>query len=293
MTLRNLRIFCALAETGSATDAAEKLFISQPSVSVALRELENYYGVRLFERLGRRLVITPEGERFYSYAVHITKLFEELELGMKQPGDELPLRAGASITVGTRYMPRVIRSYGSEVRLFIAPSDEIEKGILDGSLDCGIIEGAPHSQLIVAEKMFDDAIVPVCAPSHPFASDKVVAAAEFVQQPLLLREHGSGTRELLDNALSSMGLTAEPLWESVSTEALIEGVAQGFGISALPLGLVGGAIEEGRLATFKIKGLSLSRAIIYIRHRDKFIGEALKRFEAAARALALSDLSKK
>ena len=270
MTLRNLRIFCALAETGSATDAAEQLFISQPSVSVALRELENYYGVRLFERLGRRLVITPEGERFYSYAVHITKLFEELELGMKQPGDELPLRAGASITVGTRYMPRVIRSYGSEVRLFIAPSDEIEKGILDGSLDCGIIEGAPHSQLIVAEKLFDDAIVPVCAPSHPFASDKVVAAAEFVQQPLLLREHGSG-----------------------STEALIVGVAQGFGISALPLGLVGGAIEEGRLATFKIKGLSLSRAIIYIRHRDKFIGEALKRFEAAARALALSDLSKK
>ena len=127
MTLRNLRIFCALAETGSATDAAEKLFISQPSVSVALRELENYYGVRLFERLGRRLVITPEGERFYSYAVHITKLFEELELGMKQPGDELPLRAGASITVGTRYMPRVIRSYGSEVRLSLRRRTRLKK----------------------------------------------------------------------------------------------------------------------------------------------------------------------
>lgn len=292
MTLRNLKIFCSLAETGSATGAAERLLISQPSVSVALRELENYYGVRLFERLGRRLVITPEGERFYGYAVHITKLFDELELGMKQPGDALPLRAGASITVGTRYMPRVIRLYGSEVKLFVAPSDEIEQGVAAGTLDCGIIEGAPHNPLIVAEKLFDDAIVPVCAPSHRFAAAKSVSADEFVVQPLLLREVGSGTRELLDNALSSMGLTAEPMWESVSTEALIEGVAQGFGISALPLGLVGGAIESGKLATFEIRGLSLSRAIIYIRHRDKFIGEALMRFEAAARALNISDFIK-
>jgi len=98
---------------------------------------------------------------------------------------------------------------------------------------------------------------------------------------------------LLDNALSAMGLVAEPLWESVSTEALIEGVAQGFGISALPLGLVGGAIEAGRLVTFEIEGLSLSRAIIYIRHRDKFVGEALKRFEAAARAMEIADLQHK
>lgn len=293
MTLRNLKVFCALAETGSATAAAERLFISQPSVSVALRELEKYYGVRLFERLGRRLVITPEGERFYGYAVHITKLFEELELGMKQPGDEIPLRIGASITVGTRYMPKVIRLYGQKVKLFVAPSDEIEQGVIDGSLDCGIIEGAPHNPLIVNVKLFDDAIVPVCAPAHPFASAKKVTAAEFVAEPLLLRERGSGTRELLDNALSAMGLVAEPLWESVSTEALIEGVAQGFGISALPLGLVGGAIEAGRLVTFEIEGLSLSRAIIYIRHRDKFVGEALKRFEVAARAMEIADLQHK
>lgn len=289
MTLRNLKIFCTLVETGSATAAAERLYISQPSVSVALRELESYYGVRLFERLGRRLVITPEGERFYGYAIHITRLFDELELGMKQPGEALPLRAGASITVGTRYMPRVIRLYGDGVKLFIAPSDEVEEGVVDGSLDCGIIEGAAHNPLIVAEKLFDDAIVPVCAPTHDFARAHTVAAAEFVKQPLLLRERGSGTRELLDNALNAMGLTAEPLWESVSTEALVEGVAQGFGISALPLGLVGGAIEAGRLATFVIAGLSLSRAILYIRHRDKFVGEALRKFEAAARSLSIPE----
>lgn len=282
MTLRHLRVFCAIAETGGATDAAEKLFVSQPSISVALRELEQYYGVRLFERLGRRLVITPEGERFYSYARHITKLFSELELGMKQPGVALALRVGASITVGTRYMPKIIKRYGAEVKLFIAPSDEIETGVVDGTLDCGIIEGAPHNPLIFSEKLFDDAIVPVCAPSHPFAVKQKVTAAEFSEQPLLLRERGSGTRELLENALTAMGFDIDPRWESVSTEALIEGVAGGFGISALPLGLVGSAVDSGMLATFTITDLSLSRAILYIRHRDKFVGEALSAFERAA-----------
>ena len=110
MTLRHLRIFVAVFQNSSVTRAARELHLAQPSVSFALRELEGYYGIRLFDRIGRGIVPTEAGKEFYSYAVHITGLFGEMEQKMRNWDTMGVLRVGSSITIGTHILPGLIRS---------------------------------------------------------------------------------------------------------------------------------------------------------------------------------------
>ena len=105
MTLRHLKIFLSIYETGSTTAAAEQLFISQPTVSVALRELEEHYGVRMFERYAKHLYVTPAGQQMYQYAKHLVNLMEEAEDAIRSQGEAGTLRVGSSITIATRFLP--------------------------------------------------------------------------------------------------------------------------------------------------------------------------------------------
>lgn len=282
MTLRHLRIFSTVAELGSITAAAKKLYIAQPSVSIAIRELEEYYGVKLFERLGRSISITENGKRLWGYAAHIVQMVDEMETSMKTADDFL--RIGASITVGTHYIPGYVERFRRLrpqviVKVHIASSDEIERMILSNQLDMGLIEGVVHSGFITAEKYRDDFLVPVCSARHRWRKE-APDYLEFLQEPLLLREPGSGTRELLDNKLALLGLHAEPLWESTSTEALINGVIGDSGVSVLPLQLVRERLGQHLLVSPDIPELKISRELKYMYHKNKYIGKAMRDFIA-------------
>lgn len=111
MTIRHLRIFIMVAESGSMTMAAKLLFISQPSVSQAIREIEENYGVKLFERLSKKLYITESGQLLLEYARHIVKSFDEMEVELKNTGKSIRLRIGATITVGTCMLPPMIQEF--------------------------------------------------------------------------------------------------------------------------------------------------------------------------------------
>lgn len=114
MTLRHLKIFLAVYETGSTTAAAEELLIAQPSVSVALKELEEHYGVRVFERMSKRLYVTQAGQELYQYARHLVSLFEETEDAMKSLGASGMLHVGSSVTIGNYFLPGYIRTFQKE-----------------------------------------------------------------------------------------------------------------------------------------------------------------------------------
>ena len=109
MTLRHLRIFTAVCETGSMTAASERLFIAQPSISLAISEMEEYYGVKLFDRISRKLYLTDSGRRALQYARHIIDLMDEMEQGMKNADTVGRRRVGTSITIGSYLLPGYVK----------------------------------------------------------------------------------------------------------------------------------------------------------------------------------------
>lgn len=281
MTIRHLRIFLSVTEAGSITGAASRLYLSQPSVSLAVKELEEHYGIRLFERLNKRIKITEEGKLFQTYAAHIVRMFDEMETAVANRGQVL--RVGSSITIGTRYMPGYCRAFREAnpqvtVRVHIASSDEIEAMVLSGDLDLGVIEGTAHSGYLVSRTFLQDYLVPICPPESPLAHSPAPTLQEFLREPLLLREKGSGTRELLDDRLAALGIEADPLWESTSSEAVINGVLLGNGVSILSQKLVKELADAGRLCIPPIGELLLKRDFRIITHKNKFITAAMEAF---------------
>ena len=169
MTLRHLKIFLAVYETGSTTAAAEELLIAQPSVSVALKELEEHYGVRVFERMSKRLYVTQAGQELYQYARHLVSLFEETEDAMKSLGASGMLHVGSSVTIGNYFLPGYIRTFQKEfpqvrVRVTVENTDTIEKLLLENGIDVGLVEGRIHSPYLVQFPYRKDRLVMICPP---------------------------------------------------------------------------------------------------------------------------------
>lgn len=112
MTLRHMIIFRAVCENGyNSTKAASALHITQPAVSLAIKEIEQYYGVQLFDRIGRRLQITSAGQHFLQYAIHISDLFSDMETGFRDWDSKGIIRIGASITIGSQFLPNYVKSF--------------------------------------------------------------------------------------------------------------------------------------------------------------------------------------
>jgi DNA-binding transcriptional LysR family regulator len=289
LTLRHLAIFVAVCEENSVTRAARRLRMAQPAASLAVKELEAYYDVRLFDRISRRLYLTDAGRKLLEYATHIVALFEDMENGIRQWELSARLRVGASITIGTKLIPRYVNAFlreepGSAVEVFIGSSDQIERKILQNELDFALMEGQIHSDQLTQTPYAKDRLAVICAPENPLASLRTVTAQQLLAQPLLLREPGSGTRELFDHVLSSREYAYRPAWESTSTEALVQAVKAGLGVSVLPWMLVGEELASGGVAELKVKGLRFERGFHMVYHKNKFLTRHARRFMDICRA---------
>ena len=283
MTIRHMKIFVAVCRQGSVTGAAQALYLAQPSVSLAIRELEEYYGVRLFDRISRRMQLTQEGRQMFSYASHIVSLFDEMEQSIKNWDSLGTLRVGSSITIGNFLMPRLTalfyRSHPDmKVEVHIDNSEEIERMVLKGELDFALIEGSAHSPAVVCERFSDDHLVVVCGGSHPFSVRREITLEELLTCDFLLREKGSGTRELVDSVLLLHDVSVEPVWESTSTGALVAAVAQGLGISILPHMLAQPGLKAKQLHELKVTGVEFRRRYFLIRHQRKFLSGSAQDF---------------
>lgn len=281
MTLRHLKIFVAVCENGSMTAASSQLFIAQPSISLAISEMEEYYGVKLFDRISRKLYLTENGRRALQYARHIIDLLEEMEQGIKNLDAVGQLRIGTSITIGTYLLPRYIKAlkelYPSlRVEALIGNSGSIEQQILDNEIDIGIIEGVAHSPYIISESFQGDRLAFICSPVHPFAKKELEELGEVTNQDFILREKGSAGREILDGMLAAQELAINPVWQSASNQAILHGVKDGLGISILPYSLVQESLGKGDIAEFRIKGMSLNRKFSVIYHRNKFLPQSAR-----------------
>lgn len=282
MTLRHMKIFVTVCRCKSATAAAEKLGIAQPAVSLAIRELEQYYSVRFFDRISHRLYLTEEGKQLLQYAEKIISLFDEAEADIHNRNSFGTVRIGSSITVGTCLLPDYVQRFrlqypNVKVQVTIDNSAAIEKKVVENQLDFALIEGNVHSANIVCYRFQKDELVLVCGANDPSCPDEL-SLEQLASLPFLLREKGSGTRELFDSALLTQGITVTPEWESISTEALVSAVSLGLGVSVLPLRLVERDLSEGKLRPVRIRGLALGRYLSLIHHKDKHLSRNVLAF---------------
>ena len=293
MTLRHLHIFVTVFQTGGITRAAEVLHMAQPSVSLAVHELEEHYGIRLFERIGRKIIPTECAKSFYGYALHIVSLFSDMERKMADWDVSGKLRIGTSITTGTHVLPQLLRAFQKlfpdiRTEVVIHNSSTIERFTCDNSIDIGIIENKPEHPDIHCLPFRKDRLCGIAPPGHTLAGRNDVTFREFAGFPLLLREKGSGGREMLDACFSLEELPVHPLWESVSTQAIIAGVAAGLGVSVLPCLLVERDIQDGHVARFSLQP-ELQRDFNIIYHKSKYLTAPLKELIRLCRDLPDSD----
>lgn len=284
MTLRHLMILRAICENGcNTTRAAEALHMTQPAVSLALRELETYYGTMLFERIGRRLQITQSGRRFLSYATHILSLYEEMEKSMRDWDALGVIRVGASITIGSQFLPGYVKAFsarhpGTQVQALVMPSDVLEEKLIKNELDFALIEGHAHNEDIVSTAYMDDELVAICPADGKFAFGQTLCVDEFRRLPFLLRERGSGTRDVFDRAAAQAGFSVVPVWEAMSTTALVRAVASGLGAAVLPARMVRGAVRSGQVVPVRVEGMDFHRRFHIIHHRQKHLTSAMRAF---------------
>lgn len=284
MTIRHLKIFLSVCDNSyNTTRAAEELHMTQPAVSLAIRELEQYYGIILFDRIGRRLKITEAGRQFQEYSSHIISLFDDMEMGMRNWDSFGILRVGASITIGSQFLPNYVKTFysrcpGTEVRAVIEPSEQLEQKILNNELDFALIEGVPHVPSLVSESYMDDHLTVICPADGSFQQGQLLSADEFRRQKFLLRERGSGTRETFERVIESAGFSISPIWEAMSTTALVNAVINGLGITVLPYRMVIGPLERGLVISVSVKGLDFRRKFHIIYHKDKFLTPSAKSF---------------
>jgi len=284
VTIRHIKIFLSVWENGcNTTKAAEAMHMTQPAVSLAIRELEQYYGISLFDRMGRRLRITEAGQRFGEYCSHISALFDDMERGMRDWDAFGLLRVGASITIGSQFLPGYVKAFcgrypGTNVKVQVASTDALEQKLLQNELDFALIEGIAHSPSLVSEEYMDDYLTVVCPGDGGFYHGQKLSIEEFRKQRFLLREPGSGTREVFDRAVENAGFTVEPIWEAMSTTALVNAVINGLGIAVLPHRMVIGPLEQGSVVAVNVEGLDFRRKFHIVYHKEKYLTASAKAF---------------
>ena len=286
MTLRHMIIFRTVCESDyNSTKAAEQLHMTQPAISLAIKELEQYYGVCLFDRIGRRLKITDSGKLFLQYAIHITDLFDDMETGLRDWDSKGILRVGASITIGSQFMPGYVKAYleicpGIDVRVVVEQSDTLEHKILTNALDFALIEGIPRDPRIIAEAYMQDQLSVLCSADKGWKQGQTISRQEFKKQRFLLREKGSGTRDVFDRVTAQAGIHITPAWEAMSTSTLINAAITGLGIAVLPHRMIQPALDSGQIITVNVEGLDFKRNFYIIRHKDKFLMPSAEKFIA-------------
>lgn len=283
MTIRHLKIFAEVYRTGNITQAAENLHMTQPAVSRAIAELEQYYGIRLFERINRRIYITPCAESFYGYAMHILDTLDLMEQELKDWEGLGTLRIGTSISIGTKLLPDLVSEFskkhpGIKIQASISNSLQVQNALLKNDLDLGLIEGSVSLENLSSEIFAQDRMVLIVPPDHFLLRCDSVKLEDIAQCDLLLREEGSAGREFLDHLFAVNDLAVKPLWESTSTQALINAVACGIGISILPETLVRDAVSAKRVCAVSIEGQDLARNSHIVWHSHKYLTPALLDF---------------
>ena len=292
MNLNQLAIFAAVAQQGSVSRGAEQLYISQPAASKQIKELEASLETLLFERLPTGVRLTQAGELLADYARRMFALESEAELALKELRGLARGRLviGASLTIGVYLLPEVLGTFHRrhphiELQLEIANTDVVQRQLSEGGLDLGLTEGLAQKNGLTAEVIGRDEIVAIAPPQHPLALQKGgVTLARFCEEPLVMRELGSGTRAVVEQALAlRFAAPVRSVMSLGSTEAIKRAVAAGIGVAFVSRLAIGQELAGAYLAVVPLADFSLARPLHHLRRRGSRETQAARAFMAELR----------
>ena len=290
MADRRLQVFHAVAKHLSFTKAADALFMTQPAVTFQIRQLEEQFNMRLFDRVGGRITLTAAGTVALEYAERILGLSAELDTRLKELSGQVagPLHIGASMTIGEYVLPQLIGEFQARFpaivpRLFIANSEQVQNRIAERSLDLGFIESDSHLPSLTVEVCSDDELQVVCAPAHPLARLAAIPPRTLLEHAYVSREPGSGTREVVDRYLEAAGVGLHPVMELGSPEALKGLVATGFGFAIMSRATVALETRLGRVVGVPLQP-RIERRFSVVYPKERIHSKLVSGFVAFAKA---------
>ena len=289
LTLRQLQIFAAVARAGSTTAAAADLALSQSATSAALNELESLLGGKLFSRAGRGLVLNEHGRSMLPQARWVLDAAHGIESQFAGAGRSAApqLRLAASTTTGNYLLPRLIAGYRRKVpaaafAMKIGNSRRVERAVAEFEVDLGFIEGPTTDARLKVIPWVVDELVVVCSPRHPLARRRrtKVTIAQLREETWLLREEGSGTREVVAAALLPHLHRLRTDIELGSAEAIKMAAAEGIGLTCLSRHAVEDMVDLGRLKILPTRLPAMRRMLYLVHHEHRYLSPTLERFLA-------------
>jgi DNA-binding transcriptional LysR family regulator len=295
MNLNHLGAFDAVAREGSVTRAGARLRITQPAVSRQLKLLEEAVGARLVDRLPKGVRLTSAGELLAGYARRLFALADEGERavaelqGLKRGS----LTVGASTTIGIYFLPTLLARFTRrfpliDLHMEVSNTQVIQQYLMDRRVDVAVTEGFVHWPELEARVFLVDELVPIVPVGHRLASARHVSLREFCTEPLLMREKGSGTRDIIEAALARKRVEVRPMMDLGSTEAIKRSVEAGVGVAIVSALTVEQELHDRRLVSFRLADCRLRRSLHVVQARDRSVSKAAGAFlqlvDAATRA---------
>jgi DNA-binding transcriptional LysR family regulator len=285
MDVRDLEVFLSVAKHLNFTRAGEEVNLSQPSVSVRIRQLESELGVKLFEQLGKRVGLTEAGSLLIPHARRVITAIQDA----KHAIDELQglergsLRIGASTTPGMYLIPKTIAHFKArypkiEIQLGIKDTRQVEAGVARNEFDFGFVGGHLAGDEVDVHPWLTDQLVLVVAPTHPLARKKSVKAEDLRREKFILRELGSATRATIVSHLQRSNLLVETVMEMENPESVKKAVQSGLGIAFISMFAVETELKARSLVAVRVRGLDIRRELKIVYRKDKHLGRAAQTF---------------
>ena len=283
-----LKVFCTVAETKSFSKTSEIIHLTQPAVSLQIQALEEMYETKLFDRSSSKVTLTPAGEVLYKYAKDILALYVSAEkvIGEMTGLVKGSIAIGAGSTIGNYLLPSVISDFRKahpkiKVNLFVANMQRVIELLNAGNISLGLVEGDVKRQKMVVEKLISDELLVIVPTHHPWSKRKDVSVAELIDEPFILREAGSGTRQTIEKFFARHGITPQNMKVSMvlgSTQAIKEAVENGLGVSIISRWSARKELRFGTLHTLNFKEEKMVRNFSLLTHRNSVSSHAVEEF---------------
>lgn len=283
-----LKVFCTVAETKSFSKTSEIIHLTQPAVSLQIQALEEKYETKLFDRSSSTVTLTPAGEILYKHAKEILTLYTSAEKAIgKQIGlVKGSLSIGAGSNIGNFILPTLITEFKRihpkiKIYLLVNNSKRVIELLNAGNIDIALVEGDVSRQKMIVKKLLSDELLLIVSPEHPWAKKKEVSISELAREPFIVREPGSGTRQMIEKFLARHGITLHDLKISAilgSTEAIKDAVENGLGISIISRWAVRKENRYGSLHLLSIKEEKMARDFSLVINKNSVSSNSLDEF---------------
>ena len=284
MNIRKLEIFYRTAKCLNMSQVAKEMYISQPSISQCISEIESEIDTKLFDRIGKKLYLTNEGNTFFEYTRRILNIYEEGVTVVRSSGlNKGKLIIGASTTIGAYIMPYIIHKFNKlekdiEISMIVDNKDHIEEFILNNKVDIGFIEGTVISQEIILKNIWNDELVFISSPNHGWNKKEYLDITDLQFNNFIMREDGSGTRARFEEFLEYEDIKFNSYIELNNLESILNYVKLDMGVSCVPYISVLSEERSNLINVHRLKDCYIKRSLYYAIHKDKYISKPMKCF---------------